>query len=368
MIKFLDLQKVNQRYRKELQETALRVIDSGWVLLGNETKTFEKTFAEYCGAEYCLGTSNGLDALRIIFRAYIELGKLKEGDEVIVPSNTYIASVLAITDNHLKPVFVEPDIYTYNLSEDAFGDAISEKTKAVLLVHLYGQVALTQKISELCVRNNIIIIEDAAQAHGAWLNGKRAGNIGDAAGFSFYPTKNLGALGDAGAITSSDAELIEVCSALRNYGSHKKYYNRYQGYNNRIDEIQAAFLHVKLKYLNKETAERKRIAKYYLQNITLDGIKLPSTSIPDSHVWHLFVIRYSKRDALQAFLNKMRIQTSIHYPIPPHLQECYKDLGYKKGDFPIAEEIATTALSLPIWAGMKEEEMEIVSKTINTYQ
>lgn len=352
MIKFLDLQKINAQYADELKDTASKVIDSGWYLHGEETENFEQEFAQYCGVKNCLAVSNGLDALRLILQAYKEMGRLKAGDEVIVPSNTFIASVLAITDNDLVPKFVEPNIHSYNLDEDELERAITEKTKAVMLVHLYGQVALTEKIEQLCKQHNILIIEDAAQAHGAWFGKRRVGTLGDAAGFSFYPGKNLGALGDAGAITSNDKELIEICSALRNYGSEKKYHNQYLGYNNRMDEIQAAFLRVKLRYLDQEIEERRKIARIYHESLSGTDLMLPDCLDEQAHVWHLYVVRSQERDKLQQELADHDIQTIIHYPIPPHLQECYQYLGYKKGDFPVAEDLAETCLSLPIWAGI----------------
>lgn len=368
MIKFLDIKKINQQYDAELKEAANRVIDSGWVLMGKELEQFETDFSKYSGVKHTLGVSNGLDALRIIFRALMELGQLKEGDEVIVPSHTFIASLLAITDNRLKPVLVESDMETFNLDEQKLEAAITSKTKAVLLVHLYGQVALTPKIQAICKLHKLLLIEDAAQAHGAYYQStQRTGGLGIAAGFSFYPGKNLGALGDAGAITTNDDQLAEVCNALRNYGSLKKYHNTYQGFNNRMDELQATFLSVKLKYLDQEIKARRKIANFYLENIQHPDIILPKVLDPLAHVWHLFVIRHPERDALQKKLLDAGIQTLIHYPIPPHLQACYKDLGYQTGDFSIAEELSDSVLSLPISAVLNNNQVLEIVQRINIF-
>lgn len=365
MIKFLDLQKINAQYEHELKEAANRMIDSGWYLMGKELETFEQNYAEFCGAKYALGVANGLDALRLIFKAYIELGVMKKGDEVIVPANTYIASVLAISDNELVPVFVEPNNNTYNLDSSKLEAAITSKTKAILTVHLYGQNSIDEQMLAICKKHNLKLIEDSAQSHGATWNEKVMGSIGDAAGHSFYPGKNLGALGDAGAVTTNDETLAKTIEALRNYGSHKKYENIYQGLNSRLDEIQAAFLNVKLKYIQKDILERRRVAKFYLENIKNPAIILPEVLNDEAHVWHLFVIRTSKRDELQKYMNDNGIQTLIHYPIPPHKQEAYAEFNHLK--FPITEIIHEEVLSLPISGVMTTEEIEMVVKTLNNY-
>ncbi|WP_213522252.1 DegT/DnrJ/EryC1/StrS aminotransferase family protein [Nonlabens sp.] len=364
MIKFLDLQKINAQYEQELKEAANRVIDSGWYLMGKELETFEQNYANFCGVKYALGVANGLDALRLIFKAYIELGGMQKGDEVIVPANTYIASVLAISDNDLIPVFVEPNNKTYNLDSSKLEAAITSKTKAILTVHLYGQNSIDQQMLDICAKHNLKLVEDSAQSHGALWNRKVSGSIGDAAGHSFYPGKNLGALGDAGAVTTNDEPLAKTITALRNYGSHKKYENIYQGLNSRLDEIQAAFLNVKLKYIKKDILERRCMANYYLEHIKNPAIILPEVLNEEGHVWHLFVIRTSKRDILQKYMNDNGVQTLIHYPIPPHLQKAYRHLGYKAGDFPIAEELAKTLISLPLWVGMDEKTLKVVTDKI----
>ena len=365
MIKFLDLQKINAQYKKELKEAATRVIDSGWYLLGKELETFEKDYAVYCDVDYAVGVANGLDALRLIFRAYIEMGFMKAGDEVIIPANTYIASVLAVTDNNLIPVFVEPDIDTYNLDVSKIEAAITQKTKAVLTVHLYGQISINQKMLAICADHNLKLVEDGAQSHGAEWNGKVSGGIGDAAGHSFYPGKNLGALGDAGAVTTNDPELVKIIAALRNYGSHVKYENKYQGLNSRLDEIQAAFLNVKLKYIQKDIEARQKVANYYLENIKNPNFSLPKVLNQEGHVWHLFVIRSKNREKLQVYLNENGIQTLVHYPIPPHKQVAYKE--FNNLSFPITEKIQNEVLSLPISAMISNAEMKIVSEAINNY-
>ncbi len=376
MIKFLDLQKINAQYQQALKEAANRVIDSGWYLLGNELTAFEHNYAQFCGTSYAIGVSNGLDALRLIFKAYIELGILQKGDEVLVPANTYIASVLSISDNGLVPVFVEPDINTYNIDSSKLEAAITNKTKAVLAVHLHGQIAIDTTMLAICKKHDLKLIEDAAQSHGAVWNKKTSGGIGDAAGHSFYPGKNLGALGDAGAVTTNNTALATTIKALRNYGSHKKYENTYQGLNARLDELQAAFLNVKLNYIQQEIAARRTVANYYLQHITNPEISLPKTSHVShltshvsrltSHVWHLFVIRTKQRDKLQQYLLQNGIQTLIHYPIPPYKQQAYKE--YNHLSFPITEKIHREVLSLPISPVMTQEEIEKVVKVINTYK
>ena len=365
MIKFLDLQKINAQYEIELKEAANRVIDSGWYLMGKELKSFEQNYAEFCGVQHCLGVANGLDALRLIFKAYIEMGVMKKGDEVIVPANTYVASILAITDNNLIPVFVEPNEQTYNLDSFLIEQVITPKTKAILTVHLYGQNSIDVKMLDLCKKYNLKLIEDGAQSHGAKWNEKVSGGIGDAAGHSFYPGKNLGALGDAGAVTTNDAALANVISALRNYGSHEKYKNKYQGLNSRLDEIQAAFLNVKLKYIQKDIDGRRRVANYYLENIKNPNITLPKFLGQDGHVWHLFVVRVKKREELQKHLSENGVQTLIHYPIPPHKQEAYKE--FKKLSFPVTECIHNEIVSLPLSGLMAIEEVEKVADITNNY-
>mgnify|MGYP003146752716 CR=1 FL=1 len=360
MIKFLDLQKINAQFSDELKAAALRVIDAGWYLVGKELESFEENYANFCGTKHCLGVANGLDALRLIFKAYIEMGIMQKGDEVIVPSHTYIASVLAISDNGLIPVFVEPNIDTYNLDSSLLEQAITPKTKAVLTVHLYGQISIDQYMLDICAKHNLKLIEDAAQSHGAIWNGKKSGAIGDAAGHSFYPGKNLGALGDAGAVTTNDAALAEVIYALRNYGSHIRYENKYQGLNSRLDEIQAAFLNVKLKYIEQDIEGRRTVANYYLQNIKNPLITLPKVLNEDQHVWHLFVIRVANRAKLQDYLMENGVQTLIHYPIPPHKQAAY--LEYADLHLPIAEQMHNEVLSLPIsGVTLYKEYSEIVS-------
>ena len=365
MIKFLDLKKINLQYEKELKEAACRVIDSGWFLMGKELETFEQSYAAFCNVKFSLGVANGLDALRLIFRAYIELGIMSNGDEVIVPANTYIASVLAITDNDLIPVFVEPNLETYNLDSNKIVAAITHKTKAILTVHLYGQNSIDDRMLEICSNRGLKLIEDGAQSHGAKWNNKISGGIGDAAGHSFYPGKNLGALGDSGAVTTNDIKLAETIRALRNYGSHKKYENKYQGLNSRLDEIQAAFLSVKLKYIQKDIEARRNVANYYLHNIKNPAIVLPNVNNNEGHVWHLFVIRTLNRAKLQSYLLKRGIQTLIHYPTPPHKQLAYKK--YNNLSFPITEEIHNEVLSLPISGVITNVELKEVIRVLNDY-
>jgi len=364
MIPFLDLKKINQQYRGELIEAATNVIDSGWYIQGEQVKEFEKEFASYCGTKYCIGVGNGLDALILIFRAYKELGRLKEGDEVIAPANTYIASILAITENRLKPILVEPDEQTYNLDPKLIEQAITPKTKAILTVHLYGQLADMPAINKIAKKHNLLVIEDSAQAHGASHNDIKAGNWGDASGFSFYPGKNLGALGDGGAVTTSDDELAQTIRALGNYGSHKKYENLYQGINSRLDEMQAAFLRVKLRHLDKEIEKRREVADYYLQNIKNENIVLP-TIVTDS-VWHLFVIITTKREDLQKYLLDNGVQTLIHYPVPPHKQKAYK--GWNNESYPISEQIHNEVLSLPISGIQSLEDIKEIVGVINEFK
>ena len=350
MIKFLDLQKTNARYAAELKQAAAEVIDKGWFLLGDKVKTFERQFCDYTGAKHTIACANGLDALRLILRAYIESGFMREGDEVIVPANTFIASILAITDNRLKPVPIEPDVQTYNMNISLIERAVTSKTKAVMPVHLYGRVCWSAELEAIAGKYNLKIVEDNAQAIGAYHfygdgTRKRTGNLGDAAGNSFYPGKNLGALGDSGAVTTDDDNLAETVRAIANYGSNQKYVNKYRGLNSRMDEIQAAFLFVKLKYLNEENEIRRKIAAFYLENIKNEKIILPQQpEHAESHVQHLFVVRTKERDKLQAYLAKNDIQTLIHYPIPPYKQECYAD--WNDLSFPVTEQIHNEILSL----------------------
>ncbi|MEY8241332.1 MAG: DegT/DnrJ/EryC1/StrS family aminotransferase [Cycloclasticus sp.] len=366
MISFLDLKSVNKQYRDDLVRACTRVIDSGWYICGSELEHFEKDFAQYCGTKECIGVANGLDALTLTLRAWIELGQLKEGDEIIVPANTYIASILAITENNLIPVLVEPNVDSYNLCPKKLKSSISDKTKVILAVHLYGQLADMPNIMQIANEHDLLVLEDAAQAHGAEINGIKSGNWGHATGFSFYPGKNLGALGDGGAITTNDVKLAETLKALRNYGSHEKYKNLFKGVNSRLDEIQAAMLGVKLKYLNDETNRRRDIAEKYLAGITNSLIKLPVALSRDSHAWHVFVIRCEKRDELQKFLLENEIQTLIHYPIPPHHQQAYSEMSSKV--LPVTEAIHKEILSLPISPVMSDESVELVIECLNKYQ
>ncbi|MDN3643783.1 DegT/DnrJ/EryC1/StrS family aminotransferase [Lutimonas halocynthiae] len=365
MIKFLDLQKINAQYEQELKEAAVKVIDSGWYLIGKELDSFEQNYASFCGTKYCLGVANGLDALRLIFRAYIELGLMKKGDEVIVPANTYIASVLAISDNSLVPVFVEPNEQTYNLDSEKIEKVITNKTKAILTVHLYGQNSVDEKILEVCKKNDLKLVEDAAQSHGALWQGKVMGSIGDAAGHSFYPGKNLGALGDAGAVTTSDETLAKTIKGLRNYGSEKKYENIYKGFNSRLDEIQAAFLNVKLKYIQNDIKARRDIAYYYLKNINNSNITLPNVLSKEGHVWHVFVVRCKKRDALQKFLMDNGIQTLIHYPIPIFRQKAYKEFNHM--NYSITDMIHKEVLSIPISSVLDKTSLQKIIGVINSF-
>jgi dTDP-4-amino-4,6-dideoxygalactose transaminase len=365
MIKFLDLKKINAPYEAAFQEKLKTVLHNGWFILGNEVATFENDFANYCGAKYCIGVGNGFDALVLIFKAYIQLGKLQKGDEVIVPANTYIASILAILEADLVPVLVEPKLETYNLNPDLISEKIASKTKAILAVHLYGQMAEMDKIKAIAIQNNLLVVEDAAQAHGAVSDFVKSGNLSDAAAFSFYPGKNLGALGDGGAVTTNDVALAKVIQFLRNYGSKVKYQNEFIGVNSRLDEIQAAFLNVKLPHLDSENSIRKAIAKRYLNEIKNDKITLPFWDFTNNHVFHLFVIRTENRDHLQQYLLENGIQTVIHYPIPPHKQEAFK--VWNQLSFPITEKIHNEVLSLPISPVLTDDEVDFVISILNNY-
>lgn len=366
MIKFLDLQKVTAKYADEIHEAVLRVVDSGWYLQGEENRRFEQDYAEYIGTDYAIGCANGLDALIWIFRAYVEMGVMQPGDEVIVPANTYIASILAISENGLVPVLVEPDMDTYQIDDRLIEKAITPKTKAILIVHLYGQCAYTDKIGDLCRQYGLKLVEDNAQAHGCKFNGKRTGSLGDAAGHSFYPGKNLGALGDAGAVTTNDAELAKTVRSLANYGSSRKYVFDYKGRNSRLDEIQAAILDVKLKHLDEDVELRKKVARYYIENINNPLIITPKVKDWDSHVFHIFPIRCSKRDELQQYLSENGVQTVIHYPIPPHKQECYKE--WNNLSFPLTEQIHREELSLPMSPVMDMEDVKKIVLILDKFK
>ena len=370
MIPFLDLKNVNQQYREELITACTRVIDSGWYIGGNELEQFEQNFANYCGVKFAIGVANGLDALILTLRAWKELGKLKDGEEVIVPSNTYIASILAITANDLVPILVEPDIETYNIDPLKIEEAITAKTKVILPVHLYGQLADMPTIMQIANKYKLLVLEDSAQSHGAEINGTKAGNWGDASGFSLKKKKNLGALGDAGAITTNDAELAQTLKALRNYGSHEKYKNLFVGVNSRLDEIQAAMLDVKLKHLDAEVNHRRTIAKMYLEGIKNPELSLPLSEVDasqyDQHVWHLFVIRSKKREALQQYLAENGVQTLIHYPIPPHKQQAYKE--WNDLSYPISEKIHDEVMSLPIGPTLSLESAQQIIDLCNEFR
>lgn len=370
MIPFLDLKSINQQYRNELVEACTRVIDSGWYIGGTELEQFEKNFADYCGTKFAIGVANGLDALILVLRAWKELGKLNDGDEVLVPSNTYIASILAITANNLKPVLIEPELTSYNIDVRKIEVAITDKTKVILPVHLYGQLAMMPQIMDIANKHNLLVLEDSAQSHGAEMSGKKAGNWGHASGFSFYPGKNLGALGDAGAVTTNDEELANMLKALRNYGSHEKYKNLVPGVNSRLDEIQAAMLDIKLKYLDNEVKHRRLIAETYLSKIKNPLIQLPLNHVQATtytqHVWHLFVIRTDHREALQKFLADAGVQTLIHYPIPPHKQQAYKE--WNDLSFPISEQTHNQVVSLPIGPTLSLQDAEKIAELCNQFK
>ncbi len=380
MIPFLDLKKINEPYETAFQEKLKLVLENGWYILGKELETFEKAFAEYCHTKYCIGVGNGFDALVLIFKGYIQLGKLQKGDEVIVPANTYIASILAILQADLVPVLVEPRLETYNINPDLIQQKITSKTKAILAVHLYGQLAEMEKISEIANQNNLIVVEDAAQSHGAVANSNNLKfqipnatdvtlseveqNLG-AVAYSFYPAKNLGCLGDGGAITTNDSALAKVLLSLRNYGSEQKYYNEYIGVNSRLDELQSAFLNLKLPNLNTDNEKRRAIAKRYLSAIKNDKIILPFWDFSNNHVFHLFVIRTENRDALQQYLLQNNIQTVIHYPIPPHKQQAFLD--WNNLSFPITEKIHNEVLSLPMSPVLTDDEVDFIIEILNQY-
>ena len=368
MIKFLDLYKINSKYNPALEIESASVINSGWYINGEKCSNFEEEFSVYCSTKYCVGVANGLDALTLIFRSYILLGKLQKGDEVLVPANTYIASILAIVNNELTPVLVEPATNTFNIDDiKAFQGKITGKTRAIMPVHLYGKVTNMQVINQIAIENDLLVIEDAAQAHGAFYNEKRTGNLGNAAGFSFYPGKNLGALGDGGAVTTNDTALAKTIRILSNYGSEKKYHNSLKGINSRLDEIQAAFLSVKLKNLDNDIIIRRKIAKRYSDEIDNPLIQTPFWNHKiNSHVFHLYVIRCKKRDELKEYLFQNGVETVIHYPIPPHKQKAFKK--WNKLSFPITEKIHNEVLSLPIGAHLRENEIETIINLVNKFK
>ncbi|MCI8510243.1 MAG: DegT/DnrJ/EryC1/StrS family aminotransferase [Lachnospiraceae bacterium] len=363
-IPFVTFDKMHQEMQQELDGAVIRVVHNNWFIRGKEVEEFENKFASYCNSKFCVGCGNGLDALYLILRAY-DIGF---GDEVIVPSNTFIATALAVTYTGATPIFVEPDILTYTINPQKIKEKITDRTKAIMVVHLYGQPADMDSITIIAKEYNLKVIEDAAQAHGSLYKGKIVGSLGDAAGFSFYPGKNLGALGDAGAVVTDDRELAEKVKALANYGSDYKYHHIYQGNNSRLDEIQAAVLLAKLKYLDEWNANRNEIAQRYLREIINEKIILPCIADYASHVWHIFAVRLTDRERFAQYLADKGIGTNIHYPIAIHLQEAYRNLGFKEGDFPIAEEIAATELSLPMYYGMTKEEISYIIEVVNRYK
>tara|TARA_Y100000766_G_scaffold285115_1_gene306496 strand:- start:4492 stop:5598 length:1107 start_codon:yes stop_codon:yes gene_type:complete len=366
VIKFLDLKEINQQYEKDLKDAFSRVINSGWYILGKELDLFESEFAEYCQSKHCIGVASGLDALILTLKAMKILGKIKEGDEVIVPANTFIATIIAITETGLKPVLVDPNELSYNIDPIEVKKKISRKTKIIIPVHLYGRIAPMQELKKIADDHKILILEDAAQAHGSELDGKKAGSFGEAAGFSFYPGKNLGALGDAGAIITSNTKLFEVIHSLRNYGSQKTYFNKYIGINSRMDEMQAAFLRVKLKKLENEIERRREIANKYLTYISNEHITLPNNDDEKSHVWHLFVIRTKNRSKLQDYLLSNKIETRIHYPIPTFAQECY--LEHKLENCDLTKQLSEEIVSLPMGLHLSDEDVHEVINCINNYR
>ena len=364
MIKYLDLKRINDCHDMELRQAIDEVLQSGWYLKGEATHRFEQHYADFIGTKFCIGCANGLDALTLIFRAYKEMGIMKDGDEVIVPANTFIASILAITDNNLVPVMVEPDIKTLEIDDRLIEHAITTRTRAIMIVHLYGRCAYTDKIGELCKRYNLRLIEDNAQAHGCTFGNRKTRSLGDAAGHSFYPGKNLGALGDAGAVTTNDDQLADVIRALGNYGSHKKYVHDYAGRNSRIDEFQAAILDVKLRYLDAENTRRKEIAAHYLNKVENPLIHIPKSD--RDCVWHIFPVFSSCRDRLQQYLGQNGIETQIHYPIPPYRQQCYAE--WNERSLPVTERLSREELSLPCNQIIDNEEVERVVRLLNNFR
>ena len=371
MIPFLSLKDITASHGTEINEAVTRVVNSGWYLQGKENECFEKEYAAYIGTDYCVGCANGLDALIWIFRAYIEMGVMRPGDEVIVPANTYIATILAITENGLKAVLVEPDIHTYEIDDSKIESAITARTKAICIVHLYGRCAYTEHIGELCKKYNLKLVEDNAQAHGCQCQGQRTGSLGDAAGHSFYPGKNLGALGDGGAVTTNDPELATTIRALANYGSSKKYVFDYVGRNSRLDEIQAAVLSVKLRHLDADNLNRRTVAQYYLEHINNPLVTLPEIVDFDSHVFHIFPIRTQRRDELRHYLEDHGVQCLIHYPIPPEQQRCYLEsplLVLPHDGLAVSHELHATELSLPMSPTMTLDEADVVCRMINAWK
>ena len=365
MIKYCDLKEINRRYEPELTEAVTRAAQSGWYIRGKECEMFEQSFATYCGCKYCIGTGNGLDALTIILRAYCETGAMQPGDEVIVPANTYIATILAIMEAGLKPVLCEPRQTTCNINPELIEGLITERTRAIMPVHLYGLVAEMESIETIAAKHSLKVIEDSAQAHGAMYNGKHTGNLGDAAAFSFYPGKNLGALGDGGAITTNDTQLADAARAIANYGSHKKYVNIYKGVNSRLDEIQAAVLHVKLQYLDADNARRREIAQRYINNIGNPHVTLPASDNGGNHVYHIFAIRTPHRELLQQHLQEQGIETLIHYPIAPHKQQALREFAHLQ--LPVTECIHSQELSLPCHPAMSDSDIERVIDAVNSF-
>lgn len=365
-VPFLSLKDITDKYSEEIHQTVSEVIDSGWYLKGQAVERFEKHYADYIGTKHCIGVANGLDALTLILRAYKELGIMQDGDEVIVPSNTYIASILAISENGLVPVLVEPDIRTYEIDDSRIEEAVTGRTKAVMIVHLYGRCAYADWIGDICKKHNLKLIEDNAQAHGCRFGEKRTGSLGDAAGHSFYPGKNLGALGDGGAVTTDDDKLAEVIAAVANYGSSKKYIFEYKGCNSRLDEIQAAVLDVKLAHLDADNERRADIACAYIDGITNPEIILPDKPVDGNNVYHIFPVRCKERGQLQEYLKEHGIQTLIHYPIPPHKQNAYREWEMRR--YPVSEEIHETELSLPMSPIMMEEQIKYVIQKVNEWK
>lgn len=365
-VPFLDLQLINMEYCHEFERALDNVLKKGWFILGDECRKFEEEFAAYCRVKHCIGVANGLDALILILRAYKEIGMMHDGDEVIVPANTYIATILAISHNNLIPILVEPDENTYLIDQKKIEKNISQKTKAIMPVHLYGQTCEMDAIKKIANKYNLKVIEDSAQAHGAYYKNKRAGNLGDASGFSFYPGKNLGALGDGGAVTTNDDKLAEIIRVLRNYGSSRKYENDYKGFNSRLDEIQAAFLRVKLKMLDSENEKRRKVANYYLKNINNPLIVLPKVRKQKEHVWHLFIVRVKNRNRFIDYCSKNGIDTMIHYPIPPHKQRAYEE--WNNNQYPITERIHNEVVSLPMSPVMTKDEVKKVVEVVNGFE
>lgn len=366
MIKYLDLKKTTRPYANEIQRAIKQVVESGWFLRGEQTQAFESEYAKFIGTKLCVGCGNGLDALTLTLRAYIEMGVMGEGDEVIVPANTYIATILAITENRLRPVLVEPRIDTFQIDDSLIEQAITDRTRAVMIVHLYGRCAYTERIGEICKSHNLKLIEDNAQAHGCtFTDGRRTGSLGDAACHSFYPGKNLGALGDAGAVTTDDEQLAETVRSIANYGSSRKYVFDYQGRNSRIDEVQAATLRVKLRHLNADNTRRKEIAMRYISRINNAKLLLPSRDYCRNSVHHIFPVLCTERDRLQQYLAEKGIETIIHYPIPPHRQACYKDMNGLS--LPITERIHNEELSIPLNQTLSNAEVEQIINALNEF-